>query len=135
MKTALIVLGFIFYFGFKVYKNFKLEMDKAKVRANSQKNNDSAAETKEQFNAKEHLETKKVESMQRKNDLNALKNKKLSIDYYNPEIPSEEVVNGRLIHEPHKHGFLNSEPEHAIETHFDLRQAIIQQAILERPKL
>jgi len=135
MKTALIVLGFILYFGSKIYKNFKVEMDKAKARSNSQKNTVTTEEDKEQFNAREHLDAKKEEAIQRKNNLEALKNKKFALDYYNPEIPSEEVVQGRLIHEPHQHGLFKIETEEQTTVQFDLRQAIIQQAILERPKL
>ena len=138
METVVIILGFVLYFGYKVYKNFKAEMDKAKTRLEQQKKTNSKANLEEdalkQFDAREHLESIKDEAKQRRNVLEALKSKKVPLDYYNPEIASEEVVANRLIHEPHQHGLIKLETEEKSEFHFDLRQAIIQQAILERPK-
>jgi ATPase subunit of ABC transporter with duplicated ATPase domains len=138
METAFIILGFVVYFGFKIYKNFKAEMDKAKLRAEQQKKEqvkaNSNIESLKQFDGREHIESKKEEAKQRRNVLDALKSKKVPLDYYNPEIPAEEVVANRLIHEPHHHEFKRLELVEKNEFQFDLRQAIIQQAILERPK-
>lgn len=56
-------------------------------------------------------------------------------EYYNPERPAPEVVKSRKIHEPHKHQFtpyveIEERSEYA---NFDLRDAIIKSAILNRP--
>lgn len=56
-------------------------------------------------------------------------------EYYNPERPAAEVVKSRKIHERHKHRFtpyveIEERSEYA---NFDLRDAIIKSAILNRP--
>jgi predicted negative regulator of RcsB-dependent stress response len=139
MTTIIIILGFVFYFGYKIYNNFKAEMEKAKQRAEQQKqkvNTSSNTEMLGKFNAQEHLDSIKEEAKKRKSVLDAIKNKKIALDYYNPEIPAEEVLSNRLIHEPHHHEFkgLKVEQVDNLEIKFDLRQAIIQSAILERPQ-
>lgn len=57
-----------------------------------------------------------------------------TIELYNPEEPAEEVIRGREIHAPHKHKFVASKEEEHVYSDFDFRDAIIKEAILNRPQ-
>jgi hypothetical protein len=54
----------------------------------------------------------------------------------NPEKPSEEVKRSRAIHQSHKHGFKTQEVEEEENpyAHFDLHDAVVKEAILNRPQ-
>ncbi len=56
------------------------------------------------------------------------------VELYNPEIPAEEVIRGREIHAPHKHKFVASERAEEKYSEFDLEDAVIKEAILNRPQ-
>ncbi|WP_442795604.1 hypothetical protein [Pelobium manganitolerans] len=65
----------------------------------------------------------------------AVKQKELlTTDYYNPEIPSAEVLANRKIHEKHKHGIKLPKRERHVAADFNFKQALIYDAILHRPK-
>ena len=57
-----------------------------------------------------------------------------AIELYNPEVPAEEVIRGREIHAPHKHKFVASQREEIRTSDFDFEDAIIKEAILNRPE-
>lgn len=72
-----------------------------------------------------------------KKELRSLKSAKKApvLDYYNPEIPSLEVIENRRIHQSHKHGYtppLRKEKHYAAD--FNFKQALIYDAILRRPE-
>ncbi len=54
----------------------------------------------------------------------------------NPEIPVEEVLKGQAIHQPHKHQYplSHEEEEGHLYSDFDIRDAVIKEAILNRPQ-
>jgi hypothetical protein len=56
------------------------------------------------------------------------------VELYNPEEPAEEVIRGREIHAPHKHKFVASEREEEKYADFDIEDAVIKEAILNRPQ-
>lgn len=56
------------------------------------------------------------------------------IELENPEIPVEEVLRNRAIHLPHKHQFVASQEEEHIYSDFDFKDAVIKEAILNRPQ-
>ncbi|WP_017257870.1 hypothetical protein [Pedobacter arcticus] len=56
------------------------------------------------------------------------------LDYYNPEVASEEVLANRRIHEQHKHGIQSKQKEKHLAADFNFRQALIYDAILRRPE-
>lgn len=58
---------------------------------------------------------------------------RISIEGYNPEQVSDEVKHNRTIHQKHNHNKKVQEEE-ASEYHFDMRDAIIKEAILNRPQ-
>lgn len=56
-------------------------------------------------------------------------------DYYNPEVPSLEVLENRRIHQPHKHGYTPPKlNEKHLAADFNFKQALIYDAILRRPE-
>ena len=56
------------------------------------------------------------------------------VELYNPEVPAEEVLRNREIHAPHKHAFVASHEEEVTYSNFDFEDAIIKEAILNRPQ-
>ncbi len=56
------------------------------------------------------------------------------LEYYNPEVPAEEVIMGRRIHQPHHHGIKIQKTEKHLAADFNMRQALIYDAILRRPE-
>lgn len=91
--------------------------------------------TEGHFTSTDFLADKRKELMMRREEMK--KNQKAAKDavkdYYNPEIPAEEVVNSRKIHAKHPHQFEFPKEEEEEKRVFDLREAIIQQAIINRP--
>mgnify|MGYP003575382544 CR=1 FL=1 len=74
-------------------------------------------------------EEKEIKRKQQK----AFADKKKVRDHYNPEIPSVEVIENRLIHEKHKHEFEFPSLANEARYEFDLRDAVIKDAIMRRP--
>ncbi|MFC5283271.1 hypothetical protein [Pedobacter alpinus] len=60
--------------------------------------------------------------------------KKPGYDYYNPETPAPEVIKNRAIHKPHNHNFEFPKKEKHLAADFNFRQALIYDAILRRPE-
>ena len=56
------------------------------------------------------------------------------VELYNPEVPVEEVVKTRVSHGVNKHIFTASQEEEVPSSDFDMRDAIIKEAILNRPQ-
>lgn len=56
------------------------------------------------------------------------------VELYNPEVPAGEVLRSREIHAPHKHAFVASHEEEVTYSNFDFEDAIIKEAILNRPQ-
>jgi len=135
----------IAYFIFQAYNNYKKEQEKAKKRNLSQPYSvvqpeaakPEVIQNKQQFDVKEFLKEKFNLETERKE---VIKTQTRSIpeyqtkDYYNPEVPSEEVVQNRKVHAPHQHkAVLPILEELENPFVFNLKEAIIQQAILNRP--
>jgi len=55
-------------------------------------------------------------------------------ELYNPEVPAPEVLRNRKIHKTHPHGFVPHVEEEETHYDFDMRDAVIKQAILNRPQ-
>lgn len=160
---GLIIAIIIITFLYNVYKNFKKEMEKAKARGKDAEvvQQAEALERKPRtvyepvvappypttydkavvqkyseesvFDNKQDYFREKAKAKEIKTASSAAK--KTVLDYYNPEVPSLEVVQNRKTHQPHKHGF--SFPKHK-EKHlaagFNFKQALIYDAILRRPQ-
>ena len=58
----------------------------------------------------------------------------VKLELENPEIPVEEVVRNRALHMPHKQKFVVSQEEEIFYSDFDFRDAIVKEAILNRPQ-
>lgn len=56
------------------------------------------------------------------------------IELENPEIPVEEVIRNKALHMPHKHHFVASQEEEIFYSDFDFKDAIVKEAILNRPQ-
>lgn len=153
MENLIYILAPIAYFLYQAYQNYLKEQEKAKSRNLSDPSTtnttgsipevkkvktepliEKATEAKEltpdyMLNKQEEREKHKREQLTYKR----LKAPSMrGTDYYNPEIPSAEVMQSRLTHEPHNHGKLTVIKDETYIT-FDLRDAIIKQAILNRP--
>lgn len=145
MEKIIFALVPIAYFVFQAYNNYKKEQEKAKKRNLSQPKPIVAQkatqpvrpENKQQFDVKEFLREKFNLETERKE---VIKSQTKSIpeyqikDYFNPEVPSVEVVKNIKIHAPHQLEAVSLVLEEMEEPYdFNLRDAIIQQAILNRP--
>lgn len=157
MEKLIYILIPIAYFLYQGYQNFLKEQEEAKKR-NLQQPDQPVDEVYDpveyqyeavpdpnipkDFNWKDHrTENTPYRSVEYTNgrkmqvEERVRKDDKKQRDYYNPEIPSAEVVRSRMIHQKHAHGI----PAKPIEikeiesTDFDLRDAIIKEAILRRP--
>lgn len=132
---AIMVVSFLY----KVYKNFKKEMDKAAERAKKvvESNQPPVLETysePEQLPEKlsksfKYLREENQKPLSKKED-----DKKVVYDYYNPEVPAAEVVENRKIHQPHNHQFDFPKKKGIVKPQFDLKQALIYDAVFRRPK-
>lgn len=161
---GLIIAFIIISFIYKTYKNFTKEsekaarrtkdaeeLQKAAERAKAVENNKKATyerEKKESFettydkavdytptvfeNSREFYKQEKAK--QKENKAKKPTVQKPVMDYYNPEIPAEEVLANRRIHEPHKHGVKLPKKEKHVAADFNFRQALIYDAILRRPE-
>lgn len=91
--------------------------------------------TEGHFKSTDFLADKRKELMMRREEIKKSQKaaKDAVKDYYNPEIPAEEVVNSRKIHAKHHHQFEFPKEEEDEKRVFDLREAVIQQAIINRP--
>ncbi|HET8828603.1 MAG TPA: hypothetical protein VFM79_04645 [Pelobium sp.] len=161
---GLIIAIIIITFLYNVYKNFKKEMEKAKARGKDAEvvQQAEALERKrrtvyepvivppyptsydkavmQEYSEEPVFDNNKQDYFRGKAKAKEIKiassaTKKPVSDYYNPEVPSLEVIQNRKIHQPHKHGF--SFPKHK-EKHlaagFNFKQALIYDAILRRPE-
>ncbi|MRX46422.1 hypothetical protein [Pedobacter puniceum] len=150
MENLIYILAPIALFLFKAYQNFQKEQEKARKR------NLSIPEQPE-ITVKDEVQTQpmieeRTEATELKPDYKLSKPEKYEkeqyermvyerlrstdkkpADYYNPEIPSAEVIENRAIHEKHKHGISQPKKEEQESYDFDLRQAVINEAILKRP--
>jgi hypothetical protein len=157
VEKLIYILVPIAYFLYQGYQNFLKEQEEAKKR-NLQQPNQPEEEVFEpleyqyeavsdpnipkEFNWKElRTENTPYRSVEYTNgrkmqvEERVRKENKKQRDYYNPEVPSAEVARSRMIHEKHGHGVVTKPLEiQEIETSdFDLRDAIIKEAILRRP--
>ena len=145
MEKIIYALIPIAYFIFQAYNNYKKEQEKARKRNLAQPYSDVDPEVAQpvipqndkQFDVKEFLREKFNLETERKE---VIKTQTKSIpeyqtkDYYNPEVPAAEVVDNRKIHNPHQHKVVLPVLEELEKPYaFNLRDAIIQQAILNRP--
>lgn len=150
MENLIYILAPIALFLFKAYQNFQKEQEKARKR------NLSIPEQPE-ITVKDEVQTQpmieeRTEATELKPDYKLSKPEKYEkeqyermvyerlrstdkkpTNYYNPEIPSAEVIENRAIHEKHKHGISLPKIEEQESYDFDLRQAVINEAILKRP--
>lgn len=135
METILPFIIAAFVFGFQIYANFKKEQEKARKRRPHQSPADKGS-----------YQPLKRETL-RKEVL-----KEPSFDYVNPEkkayyedftgvVEVEEVRRAKEIHKKHEHAYRRLEPykldavEEEINPYaeFDLKDAVIKAAILNRP--
>ena len=149
MENFIYILIPIAFFLFKTYRNFIKEQEKAKNRnppkpilSHDVQNRtevigqDIMPELKEApFDSTDFLNEKKEAQKRRAGQLKAAqKTPKNEVkDYYNPETPAEEVLEGRRLHAAHHHEFEFPRRERDATIDFDLRDAVIQQAIMNRP--
>ena len=145
MEKIIYVLVPIAYFIFQAYNNYKKEQEKAKKRNLSQPYPIVVTEDikpvitqkNQQFDVKEFLKEKFNLETERKEVIKTQTrniSEYQSKDYYNPEVPSEEVVQNRKTHASHQHKAIFPVLEELEKPFvFNLREAIIQQAILNRP--
>ncbi|MEO5909324.1 MAG: hypothetical protein ABIP95_00470 [Pelobium sp.] len=151
MGALIFIIFPIAYFFYQAYVNFKKEQEKALQRQkksyvpfteNSNKDqylNQSDAENPEEapFNSRDFYKNKRVEELAKQAEIRAQRRAYVSNearDYYNPEVPVAEVSEGRRIHALHPHQFEFPHEEKEVEFEFNLREAVIQQAILNRPQ-
>ena len=157
MEKIIFILLPIAYFLYNAYKNFKKEQEKAAKRASEQPKSLISKEEKIQKNKevvpKYYKDPIRQENKDYESDIRQYLNKnKLELDtinkaatdinkynkasvkdYYNPEIPSAEIVNNRIIHLEHHHGFEFPSNFKDDLAEFDLKKAIIYDTILRRP--
>ena len=157
MEKIIFILLPIAYFLYNAYLNFKKEQEKAAKRAAQQPQyvvpnqeiiqkeikttpkyyQDPIRQENKDYESDitQYLKEKKSERdniNKAAKDIN--KNNKAAVkDNYNPEVPSEEVNTNRAIHLEHHHEF--EFPTNLKEEFmdFDLRKAVIYDAILKRP--
>lgn len=143
MEKIIYVLLPIAYFLYQAYNNYLKEQEKAKKRNLAKPLvktiiPEKVAAKEEKFDVKEFLREKFSLETERKE---IIKSQTKTIpeyqikDYYNPEVAAAEVVQNRKIHSvhPHKVDLVVSHEEVETGYVFDLRTAVIQQAILNRP--
>lgn len=149
MEKFIYILIPIAFFLYSAYNNYVKEQQKAKARIPQQPLTNSTESvpddfvggeirkdfTEGHFQSTDFLEDKKKELQMRRDEVkNKQKEAKDAVnDYYNPEEPSDEVIKGREIHVQHQHGFKFPKEEDEEKRIFNLKEAVIQQAILNRP--
>ncbi|MBK0384237.1 hypothetical protein I5M32_14815 [Pedobacter sp. SD-b] len=146
MEKIIFILLPIAYFLYSAYLNFKKEKEKAAKRISEnphipQNAQSATAEAKppqmreDTTDVQAYLEQRRLEREKLRNEAeNVNKADKLAVkDYYNPEVPSAQVMAGRLIHQKHHHQFEFPPPLEDDRIDFDIRSAIIYQVILNRP--
>jgi hypothetical protein len=157
MENLLPFLAGLAYMAYKIYSNYQKEQEAAKKRNPSQSYQPESAESYPEWVEEEVYQPEntyefpsekyhepKYEPAYRETPVAEVKvkptavEKKVEIPFrvelHNPEIPSEEVVKNRLIHEPHKHKFVASQEEEQFYSDFDFKDAIVKEAILNRPQ-
>jgi hypothetical protein len=149
VEKIIYILIPIAFFVYNAYQNFVKEQQKSKSRFPQQPSPTYTEPfpddflggeiekdyTEGHFKSTDFLEDKKKELQMRREEIkNKQKAAKVAVkDYYNPEIPSEEVIKGKEIHAKHGHHFEFPTQKQEEKRVFDLKEAIIQQAILNRP--
>jgi len=136
METILPLVIAAIVFGFQIYANFKKEQEKARKRNPSQKPVPKEVPERER-QIKKYGKT----VTQRETVLNHPIPKPAYEKYTGMADEVEEVRRARAIHKPHQHAFKrleafalpDEEKEYNAHVDFDLRDAIIKAAILERP--
>lgn len=151
MGTFIFILIPILYFFYQAYLNFKKEQEKAENRKqksfvpvseniNRQEYSRDANDEKIEespFSSRDFYKNKRLVELSNQAEIRAQRRtatKNEATDYYNPEVPTEEVLEGRKLHALHPHQFEFPHGEKGAEVEFNLREAIIQQAILNRPQ-
>lgn len=131
----------IIWFLYKTYQNFKKEqLENAKRKGQVTVPRSEPVTPTILFKnevIEEDFQKEKLEALNKRNEMIKTlqyKTQQKPQDYYNPEIPSQEVINNRKIHAPHPHEveFPVKETDEKVE--FDLKKAIIYQTILNRPQ-
>ena len=160
MENIFPFLAGLAYMAYKFYSNYQKEQEEARKRNPSQPYFDNSGEThtdwvepdpvfvpepaesKKAVTDKYHepryepaYKEPKVEKPVReplyREPISAIPRK---VELYNPEVPAEEVVRSREIHHPHKHKFVASQEEEEFSSDFDFKDAIVKEAILNRPQ-
>ncbi len=149
----------ILYFAFKIYSNFQKEQEKARSRRPSQPA-PSQAETAQSLQGKKqaaqtslpqpflveerydpnrpfepqykHVYTEEVPKEGFREPSAPKVESRSAVQLQNPEVPSEETLKARAIHKAHHHRW-EPEAEQEVVPGFDFRDAIIKEAILNRP--
>lgn len=155
MENILPFLAALAYMAYKVYENYQKGQEEARTRNPSQPYSQGTEEAypewkeedilisaksildKEEPPAEKYHEPK-YERMIEKPYREPLAKETVKIpakvELYNPEEPAEEVLRGREIHAPHKHRFVASQQEADVYSEFDVQDAVIKEAILNRPQ-
>jgi len=153
MEEILPFLAVLAYMAYKVYSNYQKGQEEAKARNPSRPYQEEEIKPFKEWWETEVLPEKSIldpepvkyhepkyeQTYQEPKVERPVYNKVKSeipqtIELYNPEIPAEEVIRGREIHAPHKHKFVASQEEEYIYSDFDFRDAVIKEAILNRPQ-
>lgn len=132
METILPFVIAALFFGFQIYSNFKKEQEKARKRNPSQRPIEEVT--------KDYSDKKEWATQERKKEvvINELP-RVPKYDEFNGVLEEvEEVRRAKKIHSTHKHVYEPLEPyresvEENSYANFDLRDAVIKAAILERP--
>lgn len=160
MEELLPFLAGLAYMGYKFYTNFQKGQEEARKRDPSKPHSEQApaeypfwtqseetyvpenpAPVKpiaEKYHEPKYEPTYKEPMIPRPAREVIAKEKKSKIPHkvelYNPEVPAEEVVKNKAIHAPHKHQFVASQEEEVLSSDFDFKDAIVKEAILNRPQ-
>jgi hypothetical protein len=117
---------------YKLYSNYRKEQEKARQRQGSlgRQMRDRSREAKEtRLPVPQVPEAVAQEREQVRRE--PLQRESLS---RNPEVPAEEVLKNRRIHKSHNHGNLPKAQKEEPPVQFDMRDAIVKEAILRRPE-
>ncbi|MBU1374172.1 MAG: hypothetical protein KJ712_11100 [Bacteroidetes bacterium] len=149
MEKFFYILIPIAFFLYNAYNNYIKEQQKSRSRSLKQPEQNSSEVfpddfvggkikkdyTEGHFQSTSFLDDKKKELQMRREEVRKKQKaaKEAVNDFYNLEEPVEEVLKGREIHAKHHHEFKFPEQEQEAKRIFDLREAVIQQAIINRP--
>ncbi|MEJ6982368.1 hypothetical protein WG906_18025 [Pedobacter sp. P351] len=155
MENLLPFLAGLAYMAYKIYENYQKGQEEARKRNPSQPYSDVEEETYQEWKGEDiYVPTKSIldkevppekyhepkyermiETPYREPVRKEAKATIPSVvELFNPEEPAEEVVKNREIHAPHRHKFVASQEEVDLSSDFDFRDAIIKEAVLNRPQ-